>query len=867
MVSDVPVRRSSRSALLRALALAALLTAALVAMMSPGVQPQPGPMERSSFKGGAGYWLLGKDGGVFAFGDARYFGANRNQGRDIAGMAATATGNGYWTVDDDGDVFPYGDAVDYGSRPGPEIDDIVGFAARSQGDGYWMVSKDGAVYAFGAAVHFGGANTLRLTRPIVGMAATPSGKGYWLIAGDGGVFAFGDAKFFGSTGNIKLNKPIVDFGPSPSGDGYRFIGNDGGVFAYGDAGFFGSTGAITLNQPIVGFAATATGKGYWLVGEDGGVFAFGDAQFHGSTGGVKLNAPIVAIVATPRIKVAPVAKDDAGSVAEDGSVAIDVQANDTHALPASVSIETKPQHGTATVSAGKVVYTPAANYNGADAFKYKLTDTVGHSATANVSITVTPVNDAPVATPASRSATEDTLLSGSVNAIDVDNDPLTFTKVADPAHGALTLNANGTFTYTPTAGYAGSDSFTFKVSDGKADSNSATVTLTVTAVNDAPTISDVSDQSTPEDTGTGAISVTVGDLDGDTLTLSGSSSNDALVPDANVVIGGSGTSRTVAVTPLANASGTSTISLTVSDGNGGTATDTFVVTVTPVNDAPVATPGSGSTAEDTPLSGELEGSDLESSPTFVKLTEPAHGSVTVNADGTFTYTPAQNYNGPDGFTFKVTDGQADSAPADFSITVDAVNDPPTISDAGAQVIVEGQALTDLTFTVEDVDGDSLSISGSSTDQSLVPNANITGIVVGNTATVTVTPVAGQDGAATITVTVDDGNDGTASDSFVLTIQPDDDPVANDDLVLVLDVLDLEIEVLANDSGLGNGPIIVTIESGTLDPLTEGLVTIDGDGTIHLDPVLGALLVSFDYRVTDSDGDFDTGTVTVDLGLF
>jgi VCBS repeat-containing protein len=585
MATTLLLRRFSRSAFLRALALAAVLAAALLALMNSGVHPQPGPMERSSFRGGAGYWLLGKDGGVFAFGDAKYFGPNRNQGRDIAGMAATASGNGYWTVDDDGDVFAYGDAIDYGSRPGPEIDDIVGFAPRTQGDGYWMVAKDGAVYQFGAAGYFGGANTLRLTKPIVGMAATPSGKGYWLIAGDGGVFAYGDAGFFGSTGNIRLNRPIVDFGPSPDGKGYRFIGNDGGVFAYGDAGFFGSTGAVTLNQPIVGFAATATGKGYWLVGEDGGVFSFGDAAFFGSTGAFKLNAPIVAIVATPRIKVPPVAKDDSATVAEDGSATIDVQANDTHALPASVSIDTPPGHGTATVSAGNVVYAPTANYNGSDSFKYTLTDTVGHSATATVSMTVTPVNDAPVAAPGSRSATEETQLSNSVSATDVDNDALTFSKVADPAHGALTMNADGSFTYMPTANYAGADSFTFNASDGKANSNTATVNITVAGTQDVPTIADVTDQSTAEGTATGAISVTVGDVDGDTLTLSGSSSNDTLVPDANVVVGGSAANPTVTITPAPNQSGTSTITLTVSDGNGGTASDSFTLTVA-VNDQP-----------------------------------------------------------------------------------------------------------------------------------------------------------------------------------------------------------------------------------------------------------------------------------------
>src|SRR6266513_2008682 len=99
MASDLSFCRSTRSAFLRPLALAVVLATALVLLLSSGLRPGAGPMERSSFRGGAGYWLLAKDGGVFAFGDAKYYGPNRNQGNDIAGMAATATGNGYWTVD------------------------------------------------------------------------------------------------------------------------------------------------------------------------------------------------------------------------------------------------------------------------------------------------------------------------------------------------------------------------------------------------------------------------------------------------------------------------------------------------------------------------------------------------------------------------------------------------------------------------------------------------------------------------------------------------------------------------------------------------------------------------------------------------
>jgi VCBS repeat-containing protein len=933
---------------------AGVLIAALFAFMGSAGRPGAGlPMERTSFRGGAGYWLLAKDGGVFAFGDAKFYGPNRNQGNDIAGMAATATGLGYWTVDDDGDVFNYGDARDYGSRPGPEVDDIVGFTARSQGDGYWMVARDGAVYAFGAAQYFGSANTLKLTKPIVGMASTPSGKGYWLIAGDGGVFAYGDAQFFGSTGAIKLAKPIIDFGPSPDGNGYRFIGSDGGVFSFGSAPFFGSTGAMRLNQPIVGFATTATGNGYWLVGQDGGVFSFGDATFYGSTGGIHLNAPIVAMVATPRVKVAPIANADTATVDEDSSVTIPVEDNDTHALPASVSINSAPGHGTATMSGTKVVYTPAANYNGSDSFTYKLTDTVGHSATGTITVTVKPVKDPPTASGSGRTTAEDTPLTGTLAASDADGDTLTFSKT-DPAHGTVSVNAStGAFTYTPAANYNGPDGFTFKVNDGTFDSNTATVSITVTAVNDAPTASNAS-RTTAEDT---AISGTLAasDVDGDTLTFS-------KADPAHGTVTVNASTGAYTYTPAANYHGPDSFTFKVNDGTVDSGTATVSITVTPVNDAPVASdgsattpknlplsdavtaidvdgddltyahvPGSGpsdgglaflsdgtftytpdpgfhgtdsfdftandgtvdsgsatftitvnsapaasdgsdSTAEDTPLTGNLTATDLDlDSLTYSKVTDPAHGSVTVNANGSFSYTPAANYNGPDSFTFKANDGFVNSNTATFSITVVAVNDAPSISNIVDQTIAEDATTGALSFTVNDVEtpAGSLTVSGSSSNTTLVPNGNIFFGGAGSSRTVTVTPAANQNGSATITVTVSDGLL-SGSDTFLVTVNAVNDAPS---------VSDISDQTIAEDTNTGalsftvgdveTSDLVLTV-SGTSSNqglVPNGNITFGGAGpnrTVTVTPVANQN-GSATITVTVSDGQLstsDTFVVTV-----
>ena len=162
-----------------------------------------------------------------------------------------ATGEGYWMAARDGGVFAFGDADFFGSMGATPLNQpVVGMAATPSGQGYWLVARDGGIFAFGDAEFYGSTGAIRLNQPVVGMAATPSGLGYWLVAADGGIFAFGDARFHGSTGDIRLNQPIVSMAATPSGGGYFLFAADGGVFSFGDAKFEGSTGSIRLNQPM-----------------------------------------------------------------------------------------------------------------------------------------------------------------------------------------------------------------------------------------------------------------------------------------------------------------------------------------------------------------------------------------------------------------------------------------------------------------------------------------------------------------------------------------------------------------------------------------------------------------------------------------
>ncbi len=240
---------------------------------------------------GQGYYLYGDDGSLGGFGNdefLNYLGdlTTTTLNKPVVGMATTPSGGGYWMVAGDGGVFAFGDAGFYGSTGNLRLNKpVLGMASTPDGKGYWFVASDGGIFSYGDAQFFGSTGNIHLNKPIVGMASTPDGHGYWLVASDGGIFAFGDAGFFGSTGSMHLNQPIVGMASTPDGHGYWLVASDGGIFSFGDAGFFGSTGNIHLNQPIVGMTTTPDGGGYWFTASDGGVFSFGDAPFEGSLGG------------------------------------------------------------------------------------------------------------------------------------------------------------------------------------------------------------------------------------------------------------------------------------------------------------------------------------------------------------------------------------------------------------------------------------------------------------------------------------------------------------------------------------------------------------------------------------------------------
>ncbi len=236
--------------------------------------------------------------------------------------------------------------------------------------------------------------------------------------------------------------------------------------------------------------------------------------------------------------------------------------------------------------------------------------------------------------------------------------PLTFT-VSTPVNGTVALLADGvTARFTPTANFSGTATFAYAVTDG---TDSAFSTVSITYMNSPPGITAIADQTVNEDQVTGAIAFIVSDAAtaAAAITVTAASSNPGIVPVDNMVFGGSGANRTLIITPAPNQNGTVTITLFVSDGAASTVTS-FVLTVQPVNDAPVASAGNTSTSPNQPVSVDLWSliSDLETLPSGLSfaVTGSTNGSAVLDADGhTVRFTPASNYSGPANFTYTVTD--------------------------------------------------------------------------------------------------------------------------------------------------------------------------------------------------------------------
>ncbi len=425
------------------------------------------------------------------------------------------------------------------------------------------------------------------------------------------------------------------------------------------------------------------------------------------------------------------------------------------------SIVGSASHGATSVVSGKLRYTPTANYNGGDSFTYKANDTHVDSNTATVTVTVSAVNDAPVCSALPLATAEDTMGEISPSCTDVDTgDVLTYSIVGSASHGATSV-VSGKLRYTPTANYNGGDSFTYKANDTHVDSNTATVTVTVSAVNDAPVCSALP-LATAEDT-MGEISPSCTDVDtGDVLTYSivGSASHGA----TSVVSG------KLRYTPTANYNGGDSFTYKANDTHVDSNTATVTVTVSAVNDAPVCSALPLATAEDT--MGEISPSctDVDTGDvlTYSIVGSASHGATSV-VSGKLRYTPTANYNGGDSFTYKANDTHVDSNTATVTVTVSAVNDLPVITEgisANVNMSENGAPVAfALTLNATDVDADTITWSISTPALHGIASALGPGLSKG----IGYVPDTNFSGGDTFTVQVSDGNGGLDTITVNVTI--------------------------------------------------------------------------------------------------
>jgi VCBS repeat-containing protein len=494
---------------------------------------------------------------------------------------------------------------------------------------------------------------------------------------------------------------------------------------------------------------------------------------------------------------------------------------------------------------------PPANFNGQIDVRVTASDGAA-SANDVFQINITPVNDAPVLANSTARGNEDTAITGTVVATDVDSTTLTYAMGTGPANGTVTVNANGSYVYTPNANYNGTDSFTVRANDGALNSTPATVTITVNAVNDAPIVATLlADRSSAEDT---AINFTLPagsftDVEGTALTYTTSVLPSWLTFNA--------ATRSFTGTPPANFNGNLNITVSASDGSASVS-DTFTLAITPVNDAPVLANSTASGNEDAAITGTVAATDVDSTTlTYAMGTGPANGTVILNVNGSYTYTPNANYNGTDSFTVIASDGSLSSTAATVNVTVNAVNDAVTLANALVdQTRAEDTAIS---FTLPansfaDVDGTTPTLTATLANGDPLPSW-----LSFNAATRTFAgqPPANFNGQIDVRVTASDGLT-SANDVFQITITPVNDAAiaanasstGNEDGTISGTVTATDVDNTALTYALGAGP-------------ANGTLVFNANGSYSYTP--NANFNGTDsFTFTASDGALSSAAATVTL---
>ncbi len=581
-------------------------------------------------------------------------------------------------------------------------------------------------------------------------------------------------------------------------------------------------------------------------GDDSFTYTINDGNGGTSTGTVN--------VTINPVDDAPVAANDTAIVAEDGEVLIDILANDTYAGALIIESLTNGANGTVSMGGnGQLIYKPNANFNGDDSFTYTIKDDSGETSTAaTVNVTVTPVNDAPVAATDTANVNEDSevVIDVLANDTDVENDTLTIDSFTSGANGTVTIDGNNQFTYKPNSNFNGDDSFTYTINDGNGAISIGTVNVNVAPVNDAPVAANDTSNNVSED---GEIVIYAldndTDLDGDSLTI------DSFTDTANGTVTVGGDNQFI-YKPNANFNGDDSFTYTTSDGNGGTSTATVNVTVIPVNDAPVSANDTANVAEDGEVLIDVLANDTDvenDTLTIGNFTNGTNGTVTIDENNKFVYKPNANFNGNDSFMYAISDGNGGHSTGKVNVTVTPVNDAPVAANDIANVNEDGKVLINVLANDSDVENDALTIDS-------FTNATNGTVTIDENNQFTYKPNPNFNGGDSFTYTTSDGNGGTSTATVNVTVNSvNDAPVAANDTASVDEDSEVLINVLANDTDIDGD--VLTINSFT--DATNGTVSLSkNDQFIYKANANFNGDDSFTYTTSDGSGGTSTATINV-----
>jgi len=386
---------------------------------------------------------------------------------------------------------------------------------------------------------------------------------------------------------------------------------------------------------------------------------------------------------------------------EDTAKTFALTGTDPNNLALTYSISTQPQHGTISTNGGAATYSPNANYNGQDVIAFLASSTNGNSNIGTIIITITPVDDEPNTLDITATTDEDNSVSMVLEAEEYDGENIEFQVRNNPSNGSVTISGT-TATYIPNQDWYGTDQFNFEAVDSNNRSiiNVATGTITVNSINDAPIANNMSVSTNENRIKQLEITLEANDVDGDNLTFSivGDVSDGTTSINNNIV----------SYTPSQDWNGTDTFTYKANDGNVDSNVATVTITVNAVNDAPTTSDISISTNEDNAVSITLVGTDIENDNlAFFIEQQPSSGTVTIDGNSAL-YTPSQDWNGTDTFTYKANDGTNNSNTSTVSITVIAINDAPIITDINLEVLT--RTSVDITLSGSDAENDNLTYS-------------------------------------------------------------------------------------------------------------------------------------------------------------